>query len=560
MPPLEYAPAPFPEEVLRHYARFGLRSEVTLGGLMARNRREMGALDAVFEDDVVLTWRELMDTAARFGGFLRAGGVGPGDVVMWQLPNWWESLVVAYGIWAAGAVSSPVVPIYREHELRQVVERVRPVAVVTAAHFRTTDHVALVEEACQAAGWSPGLRVVLRGSAPGWIAFDDAITATGFIADDVDPDAPALVGWTSGTTAGPKGVAHSARSFLSSPLRSSRAQAYGWDDRSYMPAPVAHATGLLSAVAIPIYTGSSVVLRDHWDAELALDDMARYRVTFSSGAAVFIHELLAALKARGRERLDLPTGYPCGGSSIPTALAEAADDVGMQPMRSWGMTECPSVTGSSRFDTRAVRCGSDGRLSPGCEVRVVDPAGNELAPGEAGELLARGPQRSLGYLEAAHTAESFDDQGWFRTGDLGYVTAEGVLSMTGRVKEIINRGGEKFSVREIEDALVRYPDVVEAAVVPAPHPRLGEQPAAYVLTRPGSSPSPEDLQAFLKSSGLAPQKIPRVWRYVDDLPRTASGKVKKFVLADELATEAAAGPPTDGPYGAAPAAVVPPAD
>jgi acyl-CoA synthetase len=505
----------------------------------------------------VLTWAELIGQATRFGGFLRASGVQPGDVVVWQLPNWWECLVVAYGIWAAGAVSSPVVPIYREHEIRQVVEAVRPACVVTAARFRSTDHVDVMEAACAGASWSPASRVVLRGSAPGWTPFEEAVTAAPYLADDVDPDAPALVGWTSGTTAGPKGVAHSARSFLSSPVRASRAQAYGWDDRSYMPAPVAHATGLLSAVATPIYTGSSVVLRDHWDAERALDDMAHYRVTFSSGAAVFIQELLAAMAARGQARLDLPTGYPCGGSTIPTALAEAADDVGMQPMRSWGMTECPSVTGSTRFEPRAVRCGSDGRLNPGCEVRVVDPDGRELGPGEAGELLARGPQRALGYLQAEHTAEAFDAEGWFRTGDLGVITAEGVLTMTGRVKEIINRGGEKFSVREIEDALVRHPDVVEAAVVPAVHPRLGEQPAAYVLARPGQAPDPDELQTFLRQSGLAPQKIPRVWRWVDEMPRTASGKVKKFVLADQLAAEAQDEPHGEGPYGPGPVPVRP---
>jgi acyl-CoA synthetase (AMP-forming)/AMP-acid ligase II len=249
---------------------------------------------------------------------------------------------------------------------------------------------------------------------------------------------------------------------------------------------------------------------------------------------VFIYELLAALKARGQPRLDLRSGYPCGGSTIPTALAEAADDAGMQPMRSWGMTECPVVTASSRFDPREVRCGSDGRIVPGCEVRVLDPGGRELGPGQIGEMLVRGPQRALGYLDPVHTKESFDADGWFRTGDLGYVDGAGVLTMTGRVKEIINRGGEKISGREIEDALTRHPEVADAAVVPAPHPRLGEQPAAFVLTRGATSPTPEALAAFLRDSGLAAQKIPRVWRFVDELPRTASGKVKKYELQASL--------------------------
>ncbi len=253
----------------------------------------------------------------------------------------------------------------------------------------------------------------VAGSATGWTPFDETLSGRPSIAQGVDPDEPALVGWTSGTTAGPKGVAHSSRSFISSPLRSARSSGYAWDDRSYMPAPLAHATGLLSAVAVPSYTGSSVVLRDHWDAELALDDLARYGVTFSSGASVFISELLAALAARGQERLDLPTGYPCGGSTIPTTLAEAADDVGMQPTRSWGMTECPSVSGTSRFDPRAVRCATDGRISSGCEVRGAGRGGG--GPGPGPDRGARRPRSPAG---APGTSGGGPHKGVLRRGGL----------------------------------------------------------------------------------------------------------------------------------------------
>jgi acyl-CoA synthetase (AMP-forming)/AMP-acid ligase II len=532
--PLEYAPAALPEELAALYLRRGYRSTISLGSMMRRNQQEFGVLPAVIDGDMALNWSELIGLASRFGGYLQAHGIGPGDVVLWQLPNWWESLAVAYGIWAAGAVSSPVVPIYREHELRQVIEAVRPRCVVVPESFRGVDHVALVSDACDAVGHQPDVRVVLRGAATGWTMFDDAVSAAPHIADNVDPNAPALVGFTSGTTSGAKGVAHSSASFISSGLRSSRQAAYGWKDRVYMPAPLAHATGLLSAVAVPSFTGCSVVLRDRWDAEQAIDDMAKFEVTFSSGAAIFIQELLAALAARGQDRLEL-SSYPCGGSTIPTSLALAAEGVGMHPARSWGMTECPGVTSSAPFEPKEIRCGTDGRIAPGCEVRVVDFDGNELGPDEIGEFLIRGPQRALGYLDPEHTRDGFDDQGWFRTGDLGFLTAEGVLSMTGRSKEIINRGGEKISGREIEDLLAQHPGITEASVVPAPHPRLGEQPAAFILTRGDAVPSEKELCDFLRAAGLAPQKIPGVWRHVDELPRTASGKVKKYVLQAELA-------------------------
>ncbi|GAA4232718.1 acyl-CoA synthetase [Streptosporangium album] len=540
----EFAPAPEQGKLTSFYDRNGYQSPALIAPLMRRNKREFGALPAVFDGEVTLTWRELIDAAARFAGFLSSRGVGPGDVVTWQVPNWWESLVVAYGIWAAGAISSPVVPIYREHELRAVLAAVRPACVVAPEEFRGRRHTEMIEEACRASGWQPAVRVVLRGRATGWTPFGDAMAGRGHLADGRDPDEPALVGFTSGTTSGAKGVVHSVRSFIASPLRSSRMMPTGWTDRSYMPAPVAHATGMLSAIAVPLFTGSSIVLRDRWDAEQAIDDIARYAVTSSAGAAVFIQELLDALDGRGMDRLALPGGYPCGGSSIPTSLAEAAEARGLIPARSFGMTECPGVTGSSpRLDPPEIRLATDGWVAAGCEVRVVGMSGEDVAVGEAGEFWIRGPQMALGYIDPEHTREGFDEAGWFRTGDLGRLQRHDVgdgevrysATVTGRVKEIINRGGEKISAREIEDVLVRHPAVAEAAVVSAPHDRLGEQPAAFVLFRPEIEVGFEDLAAFLKSTGLAPQKIPQVWRHVHEMPRTASGKVMKHVLQSQFA-------------------------
>jgi len=539
----EYAPAPVGAGIAEHYAHDGYQTTVRLGALMRRNRVEFGSRPAVLDGDVTMTWRQLIDAAARFAGFLSAKDVGPGDVVTWQLPNWWETLVVAYGIWAAGALSNPIVPLYRERELRAVVAAVRPACVVTAAEFRGQRHVDMLAGACEAEGWEPKARVVVRGRATGWTALDEADRARGEILHGVDPDAPAMIGFTSGTTSGAKGVVHSTRSFVASPLRSCRWMGTSWRDRSYMPAPVAHATGVLSAIAIPVFTGASVVLRDRWDAVQALDDIAKFGVTLSAGAAVFIQELLDALDARGQERLELSSGYPCGGSTIPSSLARAADARGMFPARSFGMTECPSVTGSSpRLDPPEIRLDTDGWVAPGCEVRVVDEKGQDLPPGQEGEFWIRGPQRALGYIDPAHTAEGFDPEGWFRTGDVGILAVhepgpgETRLSgtVTGRLKDIINRGGEKLSSREIEEAILAAPGVVEAAVVAAPHPRLGEQPAAFVMFRAGQEVPFEQLASFLRSTGMAPQKIPQVWREAKELPRTASGKVKKYELQAAL--------------------------
>jgi acyl-CoA synthetase (AMP-forming)/AMP-acid ligase II len=292
----------------------------------------------------------------------------------------------------------------------------------------------------------------------------------------------------------------------------------------------------LSAIATPIYVGSSAVLSEGWDADRAIDDMLTFGVTTSSGAAVFMSEILNALEARGLNELPLSAGYPCGGSTIPVSLAEACDDVGMRPARSWGMTECPGVTGSSpRLHSREIRTASDGLVYPGCEVRLVGDDGSDVPVGGEGEAWVRGPQRALGYLEQAHTDDAFDAEGWFCTGDMGRLSADGTFVMTGRRKEIINRGGEKMSSREIEDAIVRHELVRDVAVVSAPHPRLGEQPAAFVTA--SAALTAEELTTFLHELGLAPQKVPRVWRFVDELPRTASGKVVKRDLEASLADD-----------------------
>jgi len=165
---------------------------------------------------------------------------------------------------------------------------------------------------------------------------------------------------------------------------------------------------------------------------------------------------------------------------------------------------------------------------------VVDADGRDVVPGGEGEFLVRGPQRALGYLDPHHTRDGFDDDGWFRSGDLGFVDAQRCITVTGRTKDIINRGGEKLSAQEIENLLRRHPDVVDVAVVAAPNPRLGEEPAAFVIGRGGATVSGDDLQQFLRAEGIAPQKIPRVVVNIDDLPRTASGKVKKYELVERL--------------------------
>ncbi len=533
---LSYAAAPFPEELVAGYRAAGFHTDAVVPRLLERNVEELGPKVAVIDDTREITWAELADAARRVAGLLHAHGVGPGDTVVWQLPNWWEALAVAHGVWAAGAISVPVVPIYREHELAEIMRVVRPVCVIGPTEFRGHDHVDMLTAAAATAGVDLKLRVVVRGEATGWVSWDDAQRATPHVETAIDPGAPMIVGFTSGTTSGAKGAVVSTRGFLAVPMRHHRATPYTFRDRGYMPAPVSHITGLLMAVTLPLVSGCSVVLRERWDAARAVDDMRTYGVTYTGGATVFIQELADAVEAAGLLSLPLACGYNLGGSAIPLDVVERAEALGFRPRRAYGMTECPTVSASLGDDGPDVRCLTDGRILPGVEVRVVDETGLDVERGGEGELLVRGPQRVLGYLDPQHTADGFDADGWFRSGDLGVVDERECIRVTGRTKDVINRGGEKLSAQEIEGLLRRHPGVSDVAVVAAPHPRLGEEPAAFVIARDGVAVDDVELAQFLKAEGVAPQKIPRVVVAVDDLPRTASGKVKKYELVERLPT------------------------
>jgi acyl-CoA synthetase len=349
----------------------GLHTDATLPGLMERNVYEFGSAPCVIDGDRTLSWRQLLQMAFRFAGFLQAQGVGPGDVVVWQLPNWWEALAVAYAVWATGAVSAPVVTTYREHELRDVVESVRPRCVVVTQQFRSTDHVGLMEAALSVDASMAPVRVVIRGRSPGWVPWEDAVKSAVVSPPPVDPGEPALVAFTSGTTSGAKAAVMSTRSLLTVPLRHVRAVPYSWRDRGYMPAPVSHATGLLMAVTIPLMSGCSAVLADRWDADRAVADIRRHGVTYSGGAEVFIRELVAAVESAGLDALPLSCGYNCGGSAIATDVVRRAEELRLNPRRAYGMTECPTVSASSNLDPAVIRLLTDGRILPGCEVSGV---------------------------------------------------------------------------------------------------------------------------------------------------------------------------------------------
>jgi acyl-CoA synthetase len=520
---------PVAPDRLAEYRRFGYVSDQTISASVVRAARQWGSRPAVIEGGHQLTYQELLEVVERAAAWLVGAGVGPGDVVCWQTPNWWEAHAMGLAIWHAGAVSCPIAPFYREHELRQVIEQVRPAAVVTAETFRGFAHAEAFDDLLAGTGLGDTARVILRGTRPGWSPFDVVVShGRRQEAAALGPDEPCLVLFTSGTTAGAKAAVHSSRTLLAETRQLADAWGLSWEDVAYMAAPLQHITGVLNAMTIPLLVGASAVLSERWEAAVAVADIMRHRVTYSAGATVFLQELTDA--ARGA-RVHLPLRvFACGGAAVPRAVMERSEEQGIPAARVYGMTELPTVTVMNRAYPFDLRAETDGAIAPGVQVRVVGPNGEPAPAGCAGELLVRGPEQMLGYLDAEANRGALDDAGWFSTGDVGLVDAAGFVTITGRVKDVINRGGEKFSARDIEDLLVAHPAVRHAAVVAGPDARFGEVPVAFVvLGQPGQT-SVEELSRHLHATGLARQKTPVAWHFVDALPMTPSGKVKKFEL------------------------------
>lgn len=355
----------------------------------------------------------------------------------------------------------------------------------------------------------------------------------------VDPSLPALVAYTSGTTADPKGVIHTHRS-IGAETRQLSATKAADQPPNLVGLPVGHAMGMLGALLMPVQRGEPIHLTDVWNPDVVLGLMTEHGLSCGSGATYFLTSLLDHPRLTP-DHLTLMRYVGLGGAAVPVAIAERATDAGVSIVRMYGSTEHPSITGSEhQVDPLIKRTTTDGRPLPGVEIRLVDAAGDDVPTGEPGEIISRGPDCFAGYTDAALTAEAFDDDGWFHTQDVGILDADGYLSITDRLKDVIIRGGENVSAVEVEELIARLPGVGEVAVVAGPDERLGERVCAFI--RPGTEPPPdlEQVRDALRVAGLARQKWPEALYVVDDLPRTPSGKIQKAHLRARLQREHAA--------------------
>jgi acyl-CoA synthetase (AMP-forming)/AMP-acid ligase II len=506
-----------PADLVRRYEEEGWWTRDTMGDLLARGLA--AAPDTEFRvHSAVRPWSgtfgDVERVARRLAGGLRARGVGPGDVVAFQLPNWMEAAAVFWASAFLGAVVVPIVHFYGRKEVGYILESVKPQVFVTAERFGRLEYQADLYARVPVVG------VVGRD-------FEDLLGADpmpGTVA--ADPAGPALIAFTSGTTRDPKGVIHSHQT-LGCETRQLAEHFPPGGGAQLTVAPVGHFIGMVSALLIPVLDAAPVNLADVWDPALVLALMRSDGLTVGGGAPYYLTSLLDHPDFTPQDVAHMKYAG-LGGAPVPAAVTTRLAGLGITAWRSYGSTEHPSITACQWTAPEPKRLFTDGNACPGVEIRL----------GDDGEILSRGPDLCLGYTDHGLTEQAFDDEGWYRTGDIGMLDEDGYLTITDRKSDIIIRGGENISAAEVEELLLGMPAVAEAAVVAAPDARLGEHAAAVLRLRPGHpAPALGEIRARLEQAGLARQKWPEEVHVVADFPRTPSGKVQKFLLRKGIAAQ-----------------------
>jgi acyl-CoA synthetase len=478
---------------------------------------------------------EVLDAGRAITAALQQEGIGTGDIVAFQLPNWSESLACFVGIALAGATLMPIAPYYREKEMRFILSRTQARVLVIAKEFRGRDHLGECEALRDVLPTLETVIVVGDGVLPAW-ATPFTRLAAGPPAPAparVDPAGPAAIAWTSGTTSDPKGVVLAHRALMCE-VRDHMAASLPSGPPRQSGAPLSHVTGMLATALVPPFRGEDIHLVDHWEPSAVLATMLAERIPPALYAPVFATSLLDHPSCTD-EHLALMDTASLGGTTVPESLVTRLEQIGVRVTRGYGCTEHPSISLSRADDPLPWRNATDGRVLPGVEVRLVDDDDRDVPDGRPGEVLSRGPDMFSGYLDPLHDEGALDADGWFRTGDVAVrVEHDGGqwLRIVDRKKDIVIRSGVNISSAEVEAAVSTMAGVVEVAAVAVPDPRTGERVRVVVRPAPGVEIGLDDVRQHLTLSGMARQKWPEELVVIHhDLPRTPSGKVRKGDLA-----------------------------
>ncbi|MDF1831146.1 MAG: AMP-binding protein [Porticoccaceae bacterium] len=487
-------------------------------------------------EKIILTYRQLAERSERVAVALAHYGIEKQDIVSFQLPNWWEFVVINLACLRIGAVSNPLMPIFREHELSFMVDFAESKVLIIPKEFRGFDHEKMIASMRDKL---PHLEHVFVVGGDAENSFDEALlnhslttdSAALFKARQLDPNDVVLMLYTSGTTGMPKGVMHCANTFLFSVDKMIERCELSEDDDVFMGSPLAHLTGFMYGMWMPMVLKTKMIFLDVWNVDLGWQLMAEENASFAMGATPFLADLSNSNQREScnSERFRL---FVCGGAPIPSALAEKATAaLEIKLMAVWGMSECGVVTTTKLTDPPEKIFGSDGVVVPPCEVKIVDEHGQVVAQGKEGRLFEKSPSTFVGYLKRPE-AYDVDADDFFDTGDLARMDADGYIRITGRSKDIIIRGGENIPVVEVENLLYKHPGIIDCAVVAMPDERLGELGCCFVTLTEGVSFGFKDMINYLLENQLAKNYLPEHLEIIDDMPRTASGKIQKFQLRE----------------------------
>ena len=529
----------FNEQRRAAYRQQGLWGDASLADYWQQTARAMPDKIAVVDNHgASYTYSALDHAASCLANWMLAKGIESGDRIAFQLPGWCEFTVIYLACLKIGAVSVPLLPSWREAELVWVLNKCQAKMFFAPTLFKQTRPVDLIlplqnqlpqlqqivgVDKLAPATSSLSLSQIIADNTP----LITAITTHG--------DELAAVLFTSGTEGLPKGVMLTHNNILASERAYCARLNLTWQDVFMMPAPLGHATGFLHGVTAPFLIGARSVLLDIFTPDACLALLEQQRCTCMLGATPFVYDLLNVLEKQPAD-LSALRFFLCGGTTIPKKVARECQQRGIKLLSVYGSTESSPHAVVNLDDPLSRFMHTDGYAAAGVEIKVVDDARKTLPPGCEGEEASRGPNVFMGYFDEPElTARALDEEGWYYSGDLCRMDEAGYIKITGRKKDIIVRGGENISSREVEDILLQHPKIHDACVVAMPDERLGERSCAYVVLKaPHHSLSLEEVVAFFSRKRVAKYKYPEHIVVIEKLPRTASGKIQKFLLRKDI--------------------------
>ncbi|HHH6233140.1 TPA: medium-chain fatty-acid--CoA ligase [Escherichia coli] len=529
----------FNEQRRAAYRQQGLWGDASLADYWQQTARAMPDKIAVVDNHgASYTYSALDHAASCLANWMLAKGIESGDRIAFQLPGWCEFTVIYLACLKIGAVSVPLLPSWREAELVWVLNKCQAKMFFAPTLFKQTRPVDLI---LPLQNQLPQLQQIVGVDklAPA----TSSLSLSQIIADNTSlttaitthGDELAAVLFTSGTEGLPKGVMLTHNNILASERAYCARLNLTWQDVFMMPAPLGHATGFLHGVTAPFLIGARSVLLDIFTPDACLALLEQQRCTCMLGATPFVYDLLNVLEKQPAD-LSALRFFLCGGTTIPKKVARECQQRGIKLLSVYGSTESSPHAVVNLDDPLSRFMHTDGYAAAGVEIKVVDDARKTLPPGCEGEEASRGPNVFMGYFDEPElTARALDEEGWYYSGDLCRMDEAGYIKITGRKKDIIVRGGENISSREVEDILLQHPKIHDACVVAMPDERLGERSCAYVaLKAPHHSLSLEEVVAFFSRKRVAKYKYPEHIVVIEKLPRTASGKIQKFLLRKDI--------------------------